>query len=55
MQDNELLMGPDGKIMATWKKQSSLRFDTNLFKAKEKTLYEQYLRETSTERVLKIK
>ena len=46
MQDHETLIDPRGEIIATWKEQTSLRFDISLFKAKEKTLYEQYLKES---------
>lgn len=54
MQDNDQLMSPQGDILATWKAQTSNRFDSNTFKKDHPDLYNNYTKTTKT-RILRVK
>ncbi len=54
MKDNEILDSVEGQILATWKNQTTNRFDLSKFKTDQSELHEQYLYKQES-RVLRIK
>ncbi len=54
IQDAQQLIAPSGEALATWKTQSTNRFDANALKAEHPELYARYIK-TSQSRVLRLK
>lgn len=54
LQTSTQLNDDDGNALATWKNQSTNRFDSSRFKADQPELYQQYIKSTQS-RVLRIK